>query len=595
VSLHAVTFEAVAPVLAPQPVHMDVACFIGLVAERPGGVLPDALDRWLTDRGYGSEGNGASVAPAAEGRLFNRPVPVESVAAFEALFDPDTRLDRIARVAGAALPERLPADADPVIHVVLDGVIHAIALGAPPADPDALLAAIEAAGGPVSATLEATGDGRRCLVLGRLEALGQGTFAVLPNPAYGFPLAQHTRAGSLGSPLAQAVRQFFALGGQRAYVVRMGDPLPYLAPRDHRWQALHRLLVRNAADGAALEASAASAVQGALMGDLVQSDAPASAWYGPEHLFGLDDVGLVLLPDLPDLVAPPPDPAEPPRPEQAPPETFAPCLSQVLPVPDRLAERLVPPVLDATGSDVWQAGLERVLRVIRGARRDVMLIAAAPRGLPYAALGQVLPRSAFLQMADPWVRTPLSAPLPGGLMAPDAILAGRIAANALARGTFRSIAGVPLPHLIGLEPSARQGLPLTRLVRGPRDIRFDSDLTTSADPAWADGPVSRLMALLIRHALRLGADMPFEPSGPALWRRVRGSFERLLERVRRAGGLAGLTAADGYRVRCGPETMTPQDIDAGRVIAEVQVAPVPPIQGITVILPLHTRPAGGPQ
>lgn len=575
----AILFETSPPVAPVEPVRTDVACFLGLAAERRDARLPDDLARWLVDRGYAE----AAELAVPGGRLFDRPVPVESVEAFEALFDPDARLDRAAEVAGRPLPAPLPPET--AIHVVVDGAIREIALGAAPADPAALVAAIRASGAGVEARIDAGGR----LVLGRPEGLGRGTFAVLPN-AYGFPEALHVRAGTVGSPLAEAVRRFFAMGGRRAYVIRMGDPPPVLADRDRRRRALRRMLVGG------VEPAELTSAQ--LLFDLAgappRADIPTRERHGPEHLFGLEDAALLLMPDLPDLVAPPPEPAEPAPPAEAPTEVFAECLPPAEPSPDRLAARLAPPILDAEGAPLWGQALERALRVIRTARRDVILVAALPRASAAVDLVGVAPRSAFLQLAAPWVRTPDSATLPGRLMGADAALAGALAAGALARGPFASVAGRPLGGLLDVEPGPLPALPLTRLARTLRGVRFESDLTTSDDPAWADGPVSRLIGLLFRHALHAGADLPFEPSGPALWRRARGGFERALERVRLAGGFAGTTPAEAYRVRCGRETMTQQDIDAGRLIVEVEAAPARPLQRITVALPLRGASAGAP-
>ena len=55
-------------------------------------------------------------------------------------------------------------------------------------------------------------------------------------------------------------------------------------------------------------------------------------------------------------------------------------------------------------------------------------------------------------LAWPWLRTAQGADLPGQLEAPDGLLAGLVARNALARGTFRSVAGTPLPAVFGTEP-----------------------------------------------------------------------------------------------------------------------------------------------
>ena len=63
------------------------------------------------------------------------------------------------------------------------------------------------------------------------------------------------------------------------------------------------------------------------------------------------------------------------------------------------------------------------------------------------------------------------------------------------------------------------------------------------------------------------------------WLRVKVSDENVLDLVWRAGGLAGSTPAEAYRVRVGlGETMTEADIDLGLIIIEVAVAPAKPAE-----------------
>jgi phage tail sheath protein FI len=48
-----------------------------------------------------------------------------------------------------------------------------------------------------------------------------------------------------------------------------------------------------------------------------------------------------------------------------------------------------------------------------------------------------------------------------------------------------------------------------------------------------------------------------------------------------------------FVVRCGRDTMTQNDVDAGRLIAEVELVPTQPITRIVVVLALRdARPAG---
>ncbi len=70
----------------------------------------------------------------------------------------------------------------------------------------------------------------------------------------------------------------------------------------------------------------------------------------------------------------------------------------------------------------------------------------------------------------------------------------------------------------------------------------------------------------------------FEPNDEDLWARVRQSAENFLTTVWRDGGLQGSTADEAFYVKCGEETMTQDDIDNGRLIVEIGVAPVKPAE-----------------
>ena len=107
--------------------------------------------------------------------------------------------------------------------------------------------------------------------------------------------------------------------------------------------------------------------------------------------------------------------------------------------------------------------------------------------------------SAFVQLAYPWLSTRRAADLPQLLEPPDGLLAGLIAAGALARGTFRSVAGTLLPAVVDTEPVASLG-PRLRSSRAPFAERIclvarqpdgwalQSDVTTSPDRRG--GPVA---------------------------------------------------------------------------------------------------------
>ena len=70
----------------------------------------------------------------------------------------------------------------------------------------------------------------------------------------------------------------------------------------------------------------------------------------------------------------------------------------------------------------------------------------------------------------------------------------------------------------------------------------------------------------------------FEPNDERLWGNVRGLVEDFLSDEWRSGRLAGSKPEEAYFVRCDRSTMTQDDIDSGRMICVIGVAPVRPAE-----------------
>jgi phage tail sheath protein FI len=86
----------------------------------------------------------------------------------------------------------------------------------------------------------------------------------------------------------------------------------------------------------------------------------------------------------------------------------------------------------------------------------------------------------------------------------------------------------------------------------------------------------------------------FEPNDEPLWARVRASVTNFLTTVWRSGALQGVTAAEALFVKVDRTTMTQDDIDNGRLIILVGVAPVKPAEFVIFRIQqktLETAPA----
>lgn len=584
----AIRFEDYALPGQPDPARMDVVCFIGLIAERAGASLTGPAGDELR-RVFGDSDD----TLAARGRLFNRPVAIRNAAEFDALYDPDARIEAPAVVSGGDLPDVLPGSGVPeTLYVVIDGQIREVDLTPLPTTPAAAVERIVAAGLGLEVSL-GTGP-RPALTLALPLAHGAGSLTVLPYPSLGFPDARRASARTVPSVMGQAVRQFFACGGRKAVIVRMGDPLPYDSPRKARRAALVRVAAAEPEHAALTHAEALIALGTPLLDPVSE----AGQRHGPTHAYGLADTTFLCLPDLAELVAPRPGLAAVPDAPPVPEAVFAECLPDPMAGSQAVVSPFLAPVADAESMVLWSSVVERMLGLLRQYERDKFLIAALPR-LADGATDETVPQSAFLQLAAGWLVTRFSRLAPEGLMAPDAALAGHLARSTLERGTFLSAASLPLAAIHDVEKRPVTGVSTVRIVRDRGAFRLSGDLTTSMDPAWADGPVARLMALLSRQAREIGHAIVFEPSGPSLWARITSAMEGLLEAARVTGALAGDGPPDSYSVRCDATTMTQDDVGAGRLIAEVRFRPTVPVQTIVVRLPIigetgQMAGAGGP-
>ena len=102
--------------------------------------------------------------------------------------------------------------------------------------------------------------------------------------------------------------------------------------------------------------------------------------------------------------------------------------------------------------------------------------------------------------------------------------------------------------------------------------------TLSSDPEWKYVNIRRHL-MFLEHSIEHGlAWAVFEPNDEPLWRSVRRVVEDLLQAQWRQGALLGTEPEEAYFVRCDRSTMTQNDLDNGRLICLVGVAPMRPAE-----------------
>jgi len=102
--------------------------------------------------------------------------------------------------------------------------------------------------------------------------------------------------------------------------------------------------------------------------------------------------------------------------------------------------------------------------------------------------------------------------------------------------------------------------------------------TTSSDPDWKYISVRRLF-IYVEKSIQQGTQwVVFEPNDEPTWARVRRSVSDFLTGLWMQNMLQGATKDQAYFVRCDNTTMTQADIDNGRLIVVVGIAPVKPAE-----------------
>ncbi len=186
----------------------------------------------------------------------------------------------------------------------------------------------------------------------------------------------------------------------------------------------------------------------------------------------------------------------------------------------------------------------------------------------------------------PWLK--VYDPLSQGLkeIPPGGHVLGVYARTDAERGVHKAPANEPLRGVTALaytvgkgeqEILNPQGINCLRAFPG-RGIRVWGARTLSSDPLWKYVNVRRLFIFLEKSIERGVQWVVFEPNSPRLWARVRQTITQFLTGVWKDGALMGTAPEEAFFVKCDETTMSPDDLENGRLIVLVGVAPVKPAE-----------------
>jgi hypothetical protein len=193
----------------------------------------------------------------------------------------------------------------------------------------------------------------------------------------------------------------------------------------------------------------------------------------------------------------------------------------------------------------------------------------------------------------PWTVVPGGTGIAAGTrtVPPDGAAAGVLARRTLARGAWVSPGLQVLTGALGVTPSLPDAAVRSLLAAGvdvlarrPEGVVALAARTLAAEPALEPIGVRRLLVLLRRLALQEGPTYVFEPHDHRFRAMVRRSFEEVLGRLHQRGAFAGTVPAESFRVVVDAGVNPAVDVDAGRFVVELQVAPAQPLVFLRVRL-----------
>ncbi len=199
----------------------------------------------------------------------------------------------------------------------------------------------------------------------------------------------------------------------------------------------------------------------------------------------------------------------------------------------------------------------------------------------------------WLEIFDPLDKKNICIPPSGSVM-------GIYARSDNTRGVHKAPANEVVRACVGLDCQYNKGeqdilnpkgVNLIRSFPG-QGIRVWGARTVSSNSLWRYINVRRLF-IFIEESIKANTNwVVFEPNDEMLWVRVKRTIEVFLNNLWRGGALAGAAASDAFFVDVGHNTMTQDDIDNGRLICVIGVAPVKPAEFVIFRITQKTSTSG---
>lgn len=192
----------------------------------------------------------------------------------------------------------------------------------------------------------------------------------------------------------------------------------------------------------------------------------------------------------------------------------------------------------------------------------------------------------WIEILDPTERAAQGAPPRRLMLPPSGFVTGIYARSDVERGVHKAPANEVVAGLTRFEANINHGRQEVLNPEGINALRFFEGRgnrvwgarTISSDPEWKYVNVRRLF-IYLEHSIDKGTQWAvFEPNNERLWANIRQTIEDFLYTLWRSGALMGTKPEEAYFVRCDRTTMSQNDIDNGRLVCLIGVAPSMPAE-----------------
>lgn len=194
--------------------------------------------------------------------------------------------------------------------------------------------------------------------------------------------------------------------------------------------------------------------------------------------------------------------------------------------------------------------------------------------------------STYAAMYNPWLQVFDPLDKRNIFVPPSGSMAGIYSRSDQTRGVHKAPANEVIRGCVGLDVQYNKGeqdilnpkgVNLIRTFTG-QGIRVWGARTCSSNTLWKYVNVRRLF-IFLEESIKRGTNwVVFEPNDEQLWAKVHRTIDAFLTRVWRDGALMGSTPGEAFYINIGRNTMTQDDIDNGRLICVIGIAPVKPAE-----------------